>query len=182
METAQLLGNIGEFVGSIAVLVTLIYLTVQIRHSTAAVNNQVEQESSAWWYEFNQVMTLNPEILEIFQQGLKDIEPLSDEERRRFVWFVASSFYRIMGFHKAWISGHLSDDSWKPSERYLRTLLEHPAVDIWWRTGFFNGSDEFVAYIEGIRQDVDSEWEYVDIARAFDRHAAGHTSGNGQTS
>ena len=31
--TAQLLGNLGEFIGSIAVLGTLIYLAVQIRHS-----------------------------------------------------------------------------------------------------------------------------------------------------
>ena len=30
---AQLLGNYGEFIGSIAVLATLIYLTVQVRHS-----------------------------------------------------------------------------------------------------------------------------------------------------
>ena len=31
--TAQLLGNLGEFIGSIAILVTLIYLAVQIRQS-----------------------------------------------------------------------------------------------------------------------------------------------------
>lgn len=32
MSTAQLLGNIGEFVGGIGVLVTLMYLAVQIRN------------------------------------------------------------------------------------------------------------------------------------------------------
>lgn len=33
MSTAQLLGNFGEFIGSIAVLGTLVYLAIQIRHS-----------------------------------------------------------------------------------------------------------------------------------------------------
>jgi len=33
ITTAQLLGNIGEFISSIAVLGTLVYLAVQIRHS-----------------------------------------------------------------------------------------------------------------------------------------------------
>lgn len=33
IEWTAILGNIGEFVGSLAVLVTLIYLTVQVRHS-----------------------------------------------------------------------------------------------------------------------------------------------------
>jgi len=32
-ETAQFLGNIGEFVGAIGVIVTLVYLAIQVRHS-----------------------------------------------------------------------------------------------------------------------------------------------------
>jgi hypothetical protein len=32
-STAQLLGNIGEFVGSIMVVVTLVYLALQVRQS-----------------------------------------------------------------------------------------------------------------------------------------------------
>ena len=34
MDMAQLLGNFGEFVGAIAVVVTLVYLSVQIRQNT----------------------------------------------------------------------------------------------------------------------------------------------------
>ena len=33
METAQFLGNIGELVGAIGVVVTLVYLAIQVRHS-----------------------------------------------------------------------------------------------------------------------------------------------------
>ncbi len=36
MYTAQLLGNFGEFFGAIAVVVTLAYLAIQVRHSRAA--------------------------------------------------------------------------------------------------------------------------------------------------
>ena len=34
MSTTQILGNIGEFVGAIGVVATLIYLTLQVRHSS----------------------------------------------------------------------------------------------------------------------------------------------------
>ena len=44
MSTAQLLGNFGEFVGAIAVVATLIYLSVQIRQNT----KQVASTSSVW--------------------------------------------------------------------------------------------------------------------------------------
>ncbi len=33
METAQLLGNFGEFIGALGVVITLFYLAVQVRHS-----------------------------------------------------------------------------------------------------------------------------------------------------
>ncbi len=33
LEATEVLGNVGEFIGSIAVLATLIYLAVQVRHS-----------------------------------------------------------------------------------------------------------------------------------------------------
>ena len=36
MDVAQLLGNFGEFIGAIAVVVTLFYLAVQVRHSKEA--------------------------------------------------------------------------------------------------------------------------------------------------
>ena len=38
MSTAQLLGNLGEFVGAIAVVVTLIYVAAQVKHGKAALD------------------------------------------------------------------------------------------------------------------------------------------------
>ena len=47
MEMAQLLGNFGEFIGAIAVVATLVYLAIQVRHSKSAVdaNTQSLDES-----------------------------------------------------------------------------------------------------------------------------------------
>ena len=47
METIQMLGNLGEFVGAIAVVATLVYLAIQVRHSKEAMeaNTKSVQES-----------------------------------------------------------------------------------------------------------------------------------------
>ena len=37
MEAIQILGNLGEFVGALAVVATLIYLTIQVRNSRDAM-------------------------------------------------------------------------------------------------------------------------------------------------
>jgi heme exporter protein D len=49
---AQLLGNYGEFVGAIAVVITLIYLAIQVRHSketTEANTKAIELQAYQAW-------------------------------------------------------------------------------------------------------------------------------------
>ena len=41
LEVSQLLGNYGEFVGAIAIIVTLIYLAVQVRQNTRSMQSQI---------------------------------------------------------------------------------------------------------------------------------------------
>ncbi len=47
-ETIHLLGSLGEFVGAIAVVLTLVYLAIQVRHGSAllAANNAAMDESA----------------------------------------------------------------------------------------------------------------------------------------
>ncbi len=46
METAQLLGNFGEFFGAVAVVATLAYLAVQIRQNKDATRASTHHEIS----------------------------------------------------------------------------------------------------------------------------------------
>ena len=52
-STAQLLGNMGEFIGAIAVVVTLVLLTYQVRQNTKATRqqsyNNIIQRRSDWY-------------------------------------------------------------------------------------------------------------------------------------
>ena len=53
VTTAQVLGNIGEFLGSIGVIATLIYLAIQIRQNTDATNRTAFQDLVNAQAEFN---------------------------------------------------------------------------------------------------------------------------------
>ena len=47
LEISQLLGNYGEFIGAIAVVSTLIYLSIQVRANTRSTRSQTLLEGSA---------------------------------------------------------------------------------------------------------------------------------------
>ncbi len=48
IEITQILGNLGEFVGALAVVATLIYLAIQVRHSAKLleINNEASKENA----------------------------------------------------------------------------------------------------------------------------------------
>ena len=48
IEITQILGNLGEFVGAFAVVATLIYLAIQVRHSAKLleINNEASKENA----------------------------------------------------------------------------------------------------------------------------------------
>ena len=82
---AQLLGNYGEFVGAIAVVVTLVYLTAQVRQNTNAIQSSTFaswNEAAQSWGDF---AAYHAKTLAIIQD--KKLEDLTPEE-----WWVALGF------------------------------------------------------------------------------------------
>ena len=82
MDLTQL-ANLGEFIGGVAVLVTLVYLAVQIRHTrqqqqlqNAGIAIQTSMYASEALFLGN-----NPEMI---QRGLEDLSALRPEERPAF--------------------------------------------------------------------------------------------------
>ena len=70
---AQLLGNYGEFFGSIAVLATLGYLIVQIRQNTRSTNSNNNHNVMMAFNSFNETLFASPDLARIYY----DLSPLS---------------------------------------------------------------------------------------------------------
>ena len=90
------IGAIGEVTGAIAVLVTLIYLAVQLRHSTeqarqanaiarADISAQVRQRYDALWHQ----ISADPQLAIAFNKIMfRDEEVAYSEAARLMAWFA----------------------------------------------------------------------------------------------
>lgn len=88
---AQLLGNYGEFVGAIAVVVTLIYLSIQVRQSghlieqNAAVSRATEGRTLVNDFNMHVRSMTDPEVLPALRQGFVSGSEL-DKDSQVLVW------------------------------------------------------------------------------------------------
>ncbi len=93
LDFSQLLGNYGEFVSSIAVLVTLIILVVQVRTARTEISSQMAREFKRHNNDAFHQLTQNTELLNIHVQAQSEYEKLTVAEKVRwqlwlFTWIT----------------------------------------------------------------------------------------------
>ena len=164
----EAIGAVGERLGAVAVLLTLFYLASQLRQSNRATQANIESQAGEWWSQHNQQMIHSPEMIEVIESGLNDIGTLSDPDRRRFSWWLASMFYMFQNLHDQYQRGIVSEEAWMQNEMTIDGLIHHRTVVIWWDSGFFQANRNFAKCVEDLRNKPDSTWQWIDIARLWD--------------
>ena len=65
----QDLGALGEFIGSIAIVVTLIFLTVETRQARNATQQSNRQARHLIRSQLNQALAVNPQLAEVMTRS-----------------------------------------------------------------------------------------------------------------
>ena len=86
------LGALGEFVSSVAVLLTLVYLAVQVRQTKQTVQSSSHQTGIATMTQNNQSVYKDKELSNIIIKGLFD-DDLDPTEWFRFGFWCISLFH-----------------------------------------------------------------------------------------
>jgi hypothetical protein len=139
MSTAQLLGNFGEFLGAIAVLLTLIYLTVQLRHSSRVIEMNTEVIQAESWantfqmeLEFDRLMIGDSDIMDLWLRGgIRGDLDTTDLQRWRRLVRTRINLARA-GFQRAKVGG-------TPPGRFVdllaRETMSLPEFKRYWQLG-----------------------------------------------
>ena len=141
------LANIGQVIGAIAVVISLIYVAMQIRQNTNAVRSATAQtvhEHFANWYH---LVAADAELARITASGLRDYASLGEQERVRFVAaFMSFLSYSQNAFLK-WRQGLLAPSLWLGWEQVMMNLFGAPGGKAFWRDRGYIGED-FRRYVE----------------------------------
>lgn len=127
----EAIGAVGEILGAVGVIATLIYLAVQIRQSTAATNrsnvrHSLESQNAAL------ASLLEESVAELFIRGLKSLDSLNEVERYRFdnafVQWVSACEQAFLDSRE----GNFSSDSFRVFENAIVGYMLTPGGKQWW--------------------------------------------------
>lgn len=131
--TIQELGSIGELVGAIATIATLLYLATQIRQNTKATRVSSLQDTLDGGRDHTiQPLLTNPDLVEICGRGMAALEDLPGPEQARFTWFVVETVLQMQNVIQLHDEGILDDVNYEAWLVYTAAILRTPGGAIAW--------------------------------------------------
>ncbi|MGQ0533574.1 MAG: hypothetical protein ACT4OF_12925 [Caulobacteraceae bacterium] len=141
---------LGEIIGAIAVVASLIFVGVQLRQNTKAVRAQTSQAHAVGYQQIIAGISDNGEFARIWRIGLSDYENLNPDERARFLAFTSMLFRFYESSQVQMLRGMLDAEHWHTIEQQVADLVTQPGIQAWWNLRSHWHSARFREWIEGL--------------------------------
>lgn len=108
-----------ESSGAVAVLLGLLFVGLELRQNTEAVEAATFQSLTDASNDFIMAIAGDGELSDIYFRGLSDPNKLDEAEAQRFFMVLRSFWVRMQNVYSQWQRGTLSDEDWKLYEAVI---------------------------------------------------------------
>jgi hypothetical protein len=131
-------GAIGDIVGALAVVASLIYLAVQIRQNTRQISLNLESSKLAAFEQnvesgnrAREVLITNPAVAALFIKGLSDYRSLPPTDKFRCNMLFRNLLSAIQGGYIRQLSIGGDPEQFEGTQKMLDSLLENAGLLQW---------------------------------------------------
>jgi len=144
----EAIGAIGEILGAVMVLATLLFLSNQIRQSNRIAQGQAMRDVVGQFNESMQRWADSTETIPIVQRGLSDYEGLTNAEKAHFAIRIApmiNQFDLMLRLHQ---SGQFPTDYLDDFASVCTSVITTPGGKQYWRESSATFSESTVRYLD----------------------------------
>ena len=142
------LGAIGELVGGVAVIGSLIYVGLQIRQNNRATSSSRHQEMLHYIQETYKPFVQSKDIAELIRSGRDSPDDLDETDWERFLMHALDPFAMWDAAYISWRSGLLDQQLWSTWDKGARSLWCGPGYQRAWNQGRDTLSPAFQSYVD----------------------------------
>jgi hypothetical protein len=153
----EAIGAVGETVGALAVLVTLVCLTVQIRQNTKAVQAAAVDSANSHVSKIREVIFANADVANMYRRGNEDPASLSEDDTIRYQLLVHNIMLSLSNsITQASVSG-LSESEAQVELSILGRVLRTPGGRWFWGAYRHEFEESFRRIIDDLYLDIYDE-------------------------
>jgi hypothetical protein len=163
----QSFADFAEIIGGLAVVISLVYLALQVRQNTYSLRTENYARALDRVAAIQAQLGQNSDLSRMLTKGTISSANLTSAERIQFSWCL----YEIFGsfefmFHAAETRA-LPDEVWERWSLAVAWWLVYPGVQEWWHARPIPFSSSFVSYVEKTLQDNPTDTNATERWRNF---------------
>jgi hypothetical protein len=149
---------IGEFVGGLGVLATLVFLLFEIRNNSRILKANAKTSGMESIAHFNETLAHDEVLAGLFDRCLSG-EPLnsfSSPEQFRMTLTMRGLVQRLEAQYFQYEAGLVDEQYWKIRRGWLKSFLDQPSLSQWWAVESVSShiTDQFVAHINSTQSSI----------------------------
>lgn len=153
MAQLESLANLGEIIGAFAVVVSLVYLAMQVRQNTHAQQTENFSRALERQAALQGVLSQDAETTLVFSRGLADPSALTPRERVQFTWLMYELFGALEFMFLSARANSIPDEVWERWAAAVAWYLTFPGAQTWWGCKPTPFTRSFAAYVESLLED-----------------------------
>ena len=126
------LGAIGEIIGAVAVVLSLLYVARQVRDGSKQIRLNTTSNLMALTQDSFAPIYLSQANQDIWHSGLDSPEVLNASQFRQFVTYMDRAFYAYQLLVTQFEAGVIEDDVFNMQGAYFEYLYKTPGGQKWW--------------------------------------------------
>src|SRR5437764_6755357 len=143
----EAISALGQIVGAIAVVISVIYLALQVRSNARQTRLASMRSMSDAFNGFLQGLAGNPQMGDLWYRGVTDYESIQGGDLPRFNALIDHLFriYEDMFYQK--LEGHLDPRVWRWFEAPMRDIIDYTGSQALMRSHYNCFWDDIDVYI-----------------------------------
>ena len=154
------LANLGEFVGGIVVVISVVYVALQVRQNSEqlertvqTIRTQTNQHQVEDFNFYRQLLT-DPKLAAVYVRGLEDYKSLEPPERVQFNMVASSYIWTGWYFYQLQKNEGLVGD---PNSRVYVDMFKHPGFREWYSSYKDTVGEEYGDFLIEVMNKVGEE-------------------------
>ena len=143
-----MISAIGQMLGAIGVIISIVYLAAQIRTQNKESQRQAMNALTTHWSDLNRTLVENPEMAVLWLRALRSFDDLDAKSKLRFGAHLGRLLRFADSLYLNVLDGTLDKRLWRGYERTIADTVAYPGFQTWWATRKHWHTDEFCALID----------------------------------
>jgi hypothetical protein len=150
----EAISAIGQLVGALAVVISLIYLARQVGSGAREARIASVRASADRFIGLLQELAVHSDLNDLYYRGNKDFKSLEGAEQGRLAAFFHQMFRIYEEAYHGHLQGQLDARVWRDINAPMREFIAPPGVQAWWRSRSHWFNEDFAKHIDELQKDA----------------------------